>query len=140
MQTFLPYPDFAKTASVLDYRRLGKQRLECKQIYMALTNPTYGWQNHPAVKQWKGYESALVRYAIAICKNWRSRGYKDVQLDYFVALPHRSTKLPPWMGNEAFHASHREALLFKNLNWYSQWGWSEKPKKEYVWPSQQITK
>ena len=28
MQTFLPYKDFGKTAKCLDYRRLGKQRVE----------------------------------------------------------------------------------------------------------------
>lgn len=32
MQTFLPYPDFAESAKVLDNGRLGKQRLEAKQI------------------------------------------------------------------------------------------------------------
>lgn len=138
MQTFLPYSDFTKTAVALDYRRLGKQRVECKQIYMALTTPEYGWQNHPAVKQWKGYESALVRYAIAICQEWRKRGYKDAQLNYFMALPHESTEMPPWMGYEPFHSSHRQVLLSKDLSWYSQFGWSETPKYEYVWPSQML--
>lgn len=28
MQTFLPYPDFVESASVLDRQRLGKQRVE----------------------------------------------------------------------------------------------------------------
>ena len=32
MITFLPYPDFQKSAQVLDRQRLGKQRLEAKQI------------------------------------------------------------------------------------------------------------
>lgn len=36
MQTFLPYPDFKKSASVLDNKRLGKQRLECLQILRTL--------------------------------------------------------------------------------------------------------
>ncbi len=137
MQTFLPCADFAKTAEVLDYRRLGKQRVECKQIYMALTTPGYGWQNHPAVKQWRGYEQALVRYAIAICREWRKRGYNDAQLDYFMALPHRSRKLPAWIGYEPFHSSHRQVLLFKDIMWYGQWGWNESAKYEYVWPTQE---
>ena len=33
MQTFLQYPDFEKTFKCLDYRRLGKQRVEAMQIY-----------------------------------------------------------------------------------------------------------
>lgn len=32
MQTFLPFPDFARSAKVLDNKRLGKQRIEAKQI------------------------------------------------------------------------------------------------------------
>jgi len=32
MQTFLPFPDFAESAKCLDNRRLGKQRVEAKQI------------------------------------------------------------------------------------------------------------
>jgi hypothetical protein len=32
MQTFLPYPSFEETAKILDYKRLGKQRVEAYQI------------------------------------------------------------------------------------------------------------
>ena len=37
MQTFLPYKSFTKSAQVLDYKRLGKQRVEAMQIFNALT-------------------------------------------------------------------------------------------------------
>jgi hypothetical protein len=37
MQTFLPYNDFVKSARVLDYKRLGKQRVEGMQIINAIT-------------------------------------------------------------------------------------------------------
>jgi len=36
MQTFLPYPNFDASAAVLDDRRLGKQRVEAKQILLTL--------------------------------------------------------------------------------------------------------
>lgn len=36
MNTFLPYPDYQRSAQVLDYRRLGKQRVEPKQVLAAL--------------------------------------------------------------------------------------------------------
>ena len=36
VQTFLPYPDFERTAEVLDDRRLGKQRVEVLQILNAM--------------------------------------------------------------------------------------------------------
>jgi len=69
MQTFLPYKSFTKSAQVLDYKRLGKQRVEAMQIFNALTGvPTKsgkaytGWLNHPAVVMWKDYEEALLLY------------------------------------------------------------------------------
>ena len=65
MQTFLPYSDFERSAKTLDYKRLGKQRVEAYQILQALSDPNYGWQNHPAVKMWRGYEEALVAYYAA---------------------------------------------------------------------------
>ena len=40
MQTFLPTKNIRTTAKQLDYRRLGKQRVECKQILNALS-PDY---------------------------------------------------------------------------------------------------
>ena len=58
MQTFLPYPDFAKSAACLDNKRLNKQIVECYQILRAITDPTYGWQNHPAVNMWRGFKGA----------------------------------------------------------------------------------
>jgi hypothetical protein len=57
MQTFLPYYSFEESAKCLDYRRLGKQRVEVYQIINILEgkNKTNGWVNHPAVKMWIGY-------------------------------------------------------------------------------------
>jgi len=51
VQTFLPYTDFIKSAKCLDYKRLGKQRVEAKQILNILLGETTkaGWTNHPAV-------------------------------------------------------------------------------------------
>jgi len=58
MQTFLPYTDFIQSAKCLDYRRLGKQRLEAKTILNILLNETTkaGWRNHPAVLMWSSHE------------------------------------------------------------------------------------
>src|SRR5690606_39383694 len=77
MQTFLPYPDFDASALVLDRRRLGKQRVEALQVLRGLTVPGYGWRRHPAVRMWTGYEEALVRYGLEICRVWRDRGHQD---------------------------------------------------------------
>ena len=135
MQTFLPFPSFHETAKVLDYRRLGKQRVEAKQIYLALTQPNYGWKNHPAVKMWQGYENALVHYGLEMCTQWRIRGYKDTLTDFFkLHIQHNSIVYPPWFGDAAFHASHRAALLMKNFEYYKTFNWVELPKIEYIWP------
>src|SRR3954467_7485357 len=77
MQSFLPYADFARTAAVLDPRRLGKQRVEAIQILRGLTVANYGWRHHPAVKMWAGYEEALARYGLDICSAWTATGRPD---------------------------------------------------------------
>jgi hypothetical protein len=68
VNTFLPFPQFTKSAQALDYKRLGKQRVEAWQILQALRGETKGWTNHPATKMWRGHEKALCEYGIAICK------------------------------------------------------------------------
>ena len=83
MQTFLPHEDFVESASSLDWRRLGKQRIETKQILLTLTGHSSGWVNHPAVKMWRGHEYSLAFYGCVICEEWRSRGYRDEQLEIF---------------------------------------------------------
>lgn len=138
MQTFLPYPSFELSAASLDSRRLGKQRSEAIQIFLALKYPrTYGWSNHTAVQMWKGYENALLLYAEKVCLEFRRRGYND--LVYLEASQRRlklktQLEIPHWIGNEEFHSSHRAALLHKDYEFYSAYGWDEEPSLNYVWP------
>lgn len=133
MQTFLPYPDFAASAKVLDYRRLGKQRVEAYQLLRAINGETKGWRNHPAAVMWTGYEPALHMYAREMCKEWIGRGYADTMLNRFEI--HEEFEMPPWVGNEALHASHRSNLLRKAPEYYSQFGWTEPDDLEYIWPA-----
>lgn len=133
--TFLPYPDFTESASCLDNRRLGKQRVEVFQILKALSDSNYGWQNHPAVKMWRGYKGALVSYGMSICLEWISRGFQDTCAGKIYSFEDKSPIVfPPFIGKNEFHSSHRAALLFKNTVWYSQFGWTEVPKISYIWP------
>lgn len=135
MQTFLPYPDFQKSAACLDWRRLGKQRLECLSILSVLSGRTTGWANHPAIKMWRGHEASLASYMDAVVWEWAMvRRYKNNMTVPKVEGP---VVPPPWLGDEAFHASHRSNLLRKAPEWYGQFGWSESPDLEYVWPSLQ---
>lgn len=141
MQTFLPYPNFSQSARCLDNKRLGKQRVEAKQIYLALTDPTYGWQHHPAVKMWRGHEAALAHYGKLICVEWIRRGFQDTLFSWFdsciidAAIMGKTSCDPAWIGNESFHASHRSNLLRKDPVWYGQFGWAEPNDLPYVWPS-----
>ena len=148
MQTFVPYPDFERSAQVLDNRRLGKQRVEVLQIVRALTWPTYAWKSHPAVLMWKGHEPALGTYAAAICKEWTDRGFNDtcdlkIRTDLhdagFTDIPpsQHDAALPSWWGDEAVHRSHRSSLLRKDPDHYGPLFEPDLPHDlDYVWPVQ----
>jgi len=135
MQTFLPYPDFEASVRCLDYRRLGKQRVEAHQILKALerhrSNKRGGWTNHPAVIMWEGYEDALTLYMNAAIREWMKRGYNNTMELAPVAT---DSEMPSWMGDEEFHASHRANLLRKDAAHYGRYGWTESPDLPYVWP------
>lgn len=135
MQTFLPYSNFIKTAKCLDYRRLGKQRVEAWQIYQAIINSNYGWQNHPIVNMWRGFEQALLRYGMAICEEWKTRNYEDNILKLFVGNYDINKDMgnPIWLGNKQFHASHRSNLLRKDKEYYRKFNWKEPENLPYVW-------
>lgn len=136
MQTFLPYSDFIETAKCLDYRRLGKQRVEADQILNIIIGKakSNAWRNHPAVKMWEGYSQALIHYRNVIIQEWISRGYNN-------NMPIIITKniiYPKWLGDEEFHASHRSNLLRKDFNYYSKYGWKEQSDLPYIWPINNI--
>ena len=134
MQTFLPYSNFQKTAEVLDWRRLGKQRVEGMQIIKTILTPEQkGWQNHPIVIMWTPYVQALQLYTNTIINEWIKRGYNNNMKLYEI----NSLTMPHWLGKEEFHASHRANLLRKDFKHYSQFGWTENPKNPYVWYTKQ---
>ena len=133
MQTFLPYPDFHKSLSCLDDKRLGKQRVEAMQILQALLpNSTSRWKNHPAVKMWKGYENALTLYMNTSIQLWSLRGFRNIKMKEQTI--EGEVIFPPWFGNTQFHASHRSNLLRKKPEWYSKFYWTEPDNLEYIWP------
>jgi hypothetical protein len=139
LNTFLPYPDFIKSAQCLDYKRLGKQRVEAWQIYLALTKENYGWKNHPIVKMWKGYELALLEYGLRISQEWKLRGYRDIMCERFIVELEKYKGdrgfiiLPKWLGNRKFHSSMRSNLLRKDKEYYSKFHWKEKDNLPYYW-------
>ena len=138
MQTFLPYPDFERSAQVLDRQRLGKQRVEGFQILKSLLLGG-GWQHHPATKQWTAHEDSLCEYITAMCNEWTDRGYQDSIVvkvrDLLAEYPLRISTSPWWLGYAPYHSSHRANLLRKNPEYYGQFGWTENPSDPYYWPS-----
>lgn len=147
MQTFLPLPGYTASAKVLDRQRLGKQRVECKQILRSLGVViglphvvSSGWRRHPAVLMWHGYEYSLCCYAIAICDEWIARGFVDTLQPQFVDAASNlydaaNTERPPFIGDVAFHRSHQSNLLRKDPVFYGRYGWDAPSDLPYVWPA-----
>lgn len=143
MQSFLPYPDYAKSASVLDRSRLGKQRVENLQIMQALVGDSR-WACHPAVKMWAGYEQSLMEYQLAICTEWtKVRGYQDTCLGKTLEIAEMSLtdlfsgeiQQPYWLGSLDFHLSHQSNLIRKRPDIYGPL-WPDVPNDlPYVWPT-----
>jgi hypothetical protein len=130
MQTFLPYADFQKSAECLDNKRLGKQRVEAMQILNVLHGKSKGWQHHPAVKMWQGYEDSLSYYLRCMIQEWLKRGYKNT-----IPIPQRvEVVLPAFVGSIKFHRSHQSNLLRKDKAHYSQFKWKVPDDLPYVWP------
>ncbi|MGL5818268.1 MAG: MSMEG_6728 family protein, partial [Phycicoccus sp.] len=141
---FLPYPDPRASAAVLDDRRLGKQRVETFQVLRALTWPTYAWKNHPAVRMWRGFVPGLVAYGLACIDEWRARGRADATrtalLEFTAGVEpewnrlHDAGELPPWVGDEVLHLSHRSALVRKSPEHYRPHFGDVPDDLPYVWP------
>jgi hypothetical protein len=162
MQSFVPSTEsFESCARLLDNRRLNKNALEGWQILMTLLEldpqgnhrAPKGWVNHPAVKMWRGHEISLYLYIQAMVDEWIRRGYKSTIGDKAKStiktaislglLENTQAVAPSWVTDakvfKEVAASHRMALLNKDYEWYSQWGWPEdsgvKPESyDYVWP------
>jgi hypothetical protein len=98
---------------------------------------------------WRGHEEALAAYGLAIVAEWTARGRPDTCAATIVAdlrlagLPTSprtqaelaaSGELPAWLGDAAFHASHRAALLRKEPKFYAGRFPGADPELPYVWP------
>lgn len=130
MQTFLPYPNFEKSVKVLDNKRLGRQRAE------VLTLLRGKWLHHPASRMWRGHEYQLAEYGLAVCREWKKRGYKDNTAVKIKAeqKKFRNTGFPKWFGKRAFHRAHKSNLLRKNRLHYKKYFPAISDNLPYIWP------
>lgn len=177
MQTFLPYSDFKKCAEVLDKKRCWKQVIEAKQIITVLDNlkkeievpkiiensikkKRQAWENHPAVKMWKGYEELLKHYYNIFLDHCVHVRFINTRLTYiecnysngeFTDLGYQlvngfelygdlfkltDKETPFWFNNEDFHRSHRARLIEKDREFYlpkfpDDEGFND---SKYLWP------
>jgi hypothetical protein len=165
MQTFLPHPNFVVSVMQLDRQRLGKQRVEARQIQRAIQGvreaahcdkamsteewrsarteafTKIGWAMHPATVMWRNHVTALMLYGDCCIREWVRRGYEN-NMPLLLARGHHSEEMysdsvtmPEWLGSEELHRAHRSVLLRKDPDWYGQWGWTETPDLEMVWPA-----
>jgi hypothetical protein len=148
MQTFAPEGRLIDLGfQTLDYRRLGKQRVEAWQILNVLRgvdnegNPKdhKGWVNHPATKMWEGHTGALAFYGLRCCVEWQQRGYKDNMSHRFFAVLKQQVEwgdpsaLPTFLDD--IMESHRSNLIRKDPVHYRRF-WPNVPGDlPYVWPT-----
>lgn len=146
MMTFRPYADHNRSAKVLDYRRLGKQRVEAYQIMSAMmagiTGENAGWAHHPIVLMWAGKDNPyldhacgqmhledLIKYYYAMATEWERRGYRhamnykvipfQLMTSRFVGTLHYLADHPlPWTPEKELQ--HKHILLRKDPEWYGQ--------------------
>lgn len=126
MQVFRPYIDPVASAKVLDNLRLGKQRVEAKQVMLAilrklglLNDNKRGWLNHPIVLLYfndgKPYINDLVNYFNAVVKEWVSRGFENnVALSDIANLLSKVDGSEGTPVNEVMAREYRRVLLLKD--------------------------
>jgi hypothetical protein len=134
MITFLPYADFDKSAKCLDYRRLGRQRIEAKMILEIIEGRASSykrWNNHPAVRMWRLYPNALRHYYNVIICEWENRGYKN---NLPLLLPAGNIYFPPWVGG-LIHRSHQSNLVRKFPDYYRKYFPDVPDNLPYFWPT-----
>ena len=134
MQVFVPELDFRSIAEALDYRRLGKQRVEVFQIMRANLDLTLGWRNHPASRMWADNLAGLSAYGVEMCREWKRRGYRDTCEERITALVKPDPyDLPRWWGRMDIVESHRSNLIRKAPELYRPL-WVDTPDDlPYVW-------
>lgn len=130
MQVFRPYVDWWMSARVLDDKRLGKQRVEAKQVMMVILRKMglirdgrRGWLNHPIVIMYynggRPYFRDLIGYFNACVEEWRRRGMaSSISLSN---IEHLISSVASAEGHPLTHAhevEYRRVLILKSPEHY----------------------
>ena len=114
MMTFIVVADLILNAQLLDNARLGKQRVEARQIIDSILHGK-GWKHHPITVAWTNYVSALKYYTNCIIREWERRGFANTLPLY--ELP-KIIIFPWWLTWDRLHQSHRAMLWRKDPFFY----------------------
>jgi len=113
--TFVTSSNLKECTRVLDNKRLGKQRVEARQILDVVEGKSSKWGNHPMAAMWKGHANALKLYINAMIIEWKARGFKNTMAMYDVV----DAEWPWWWEWKYLHLSHQCNLLRKNPAHYT---------------------
>jgi len=142
MQTFMPVTNFQESSRIIDKKRCWKQCMEAWQMLNGFererNGDKFGYRNHAAIRMWVGYDEALKVY-------YNEFWYTCVDIHHYnivkikpIEVDHSKVVLPPWIGYEPLHSSHRSRLLQKNYEYYKQFNWKEDNEHlnevNYLWP------
>lgn len=131
INTFLPYPDYARSFRVLDQARLGKQRSEVKAVLAMCSSEAFRTQ--PIVAMWKPHLWWLMEYGKLCCDEWTGRGFRDNLKPFFEFAQRGYVKGEQPVFAERLHSSMRANLLRKDERYYRRYGWTEEPMEGYAW-------
>lgn len=130
MQIFRPYVDWSRSAAVLDDLRLGKQRVEAKQILNVflrkaglLRDGLRGWLNHPIVLLYynggRPYVDDVIGMFNACVREWVRRGKQSsINLDDVKHLLDQLEKTPGTPITHLHEIEYRRILLLKKPSHY----------------------
>ena len=103
-----------ETAKALDYKRLNKQIVECKQILDAMENKT-PWSNHLCTLQYKPHKRWLMNYMACLIR------YREGELERAeVSNAWCNGQKPPFHTVE-FLEQMKRRLYTKDPIYYAQW-------------------
>lgn len=162
VNTFITSSSLQECAENLDYKRLGKQRVEAYQLINVIEameqgkTLKIGWKNHPATKMWVGHLIPLKIYFNHMVREWVKRGYTntmalyDVNEEEYKIIPSKfngkkaiykgqfnEKTFPWWFTFEPLVMSHKASLYRKYPEYYEKFNDAKlKPylTKGYVWP------
>lgn len=130
MQIFRPYIDWRLSAAALDDKRLGKQRVECKQVLKAILRKLElikdgkrGWLNHPIILMYynngRPYIKDVTGFYRSCVNEWKRRGFKStIKLEDVSELLKKVESVDGTPITHVHEVEYRRILLIKDPDHY----------------------